>query len=131
MYNGYRFSDSEVSVYNPFSTINVLADSKFRDYWSQTGTPTFLMKEVARVHFDITSFENKISRSQENISNYRSGSEDIVPLLFQTGYLTIKEVDNILGGFILGFPNNEVRMGFLRYLVEITLRKLVTLLVLM
>lgn len=82
MYNGYRFSKSKVSVYNPFSTILVLSHLDFGDYWFQTGTPTSLMKEVARVHFDITSFENKISQSQENISNYRSGSEDIVPLLF-------------------------------------------------
>jgi hypothetical protein len=116
-YNGFRFTKAEVTVYNPFSTIRVLKEGDFHDFWFETGTPTFLIKEVQRIKFDISNFDDKVIAPTSNITNYRAGTNDIVPLLFQSGYLTIKGTD-FLGDYILGFPNNEVKNGFVNYLIS-------------
>jgi hypothetical protein len=116
-YNGYRFSKAEVTVYNPFSTIKVLKVSEFDDYWFSASTPKVLINEISRIKFDVSKFDNEIVASATRVSNYLAGSDDIVPLLLQSGYLTIKSVD-YLGDYILGFPNGEVKRGFLNCLIS-------------
>ncbi|GHV61333.1 ATPase AAA [Bacteroidia bacterium] len=110
-YNGYLFHEDGPSVYNPYSTVNVLSDSKFGDYWYETGTPTLLVDELAQNKFDILDFERGIMISAANINDYRRESGNLTPLLFQTGYLTIKKQCEPTS-YVLGFPNNEVRRGF-------------------
>ncbi|MDR1033331.1 MAG: AAA family ATPase [Bifidobacteriaceae bacterium] len=117
-YDGYDFTGAGRKVYNPFSTINVMADSKFKNYWFQSGTPTMLIREIVNTNFDVPDLENDVSETEDAIMNYRPGSDDIVPLLFQTGYLTIKSVSPVTNFFTLGFPNNEVRHGFYSALVR-------------
>ncbi|MDR1033398.1 MAG: AAA family ATPase [Bifidobacteriaceae bacterium] len=117
-YDGYDFTGAGVKVYNPFSTINVLAKREFSNYWFRTGTPSLLVREIQRTKFDIPDFENDIAESKDDIRDYRPGNDDIIPLLFQTGYLTIKGINKRNTQYILGFPNNEVKYGFFRFLAN-------------
>jgi predicted DNA-binding ribbon-helix-helix protein len=111
-YDGYDFTGTGPKVYNPFSTINVLDDKTFKDYWFQTGTPTMLLNEIRRTKFDVLNFDENVVRSESEIKEYRPGTKDIIPLFFQSGYLTIKSVRVRDGKFNLGFPNGEVKNGF-------------------
>jgi hypothetical protein len=117
-YNGYHFFEGGPSVYNPFSTVNLLANSKFGDYWYETGTPTFLVNELVQHKFDILNFDKGVTRSATDINDYRRENEDPVPLLFQTGYLTIWDYQGAFDSYLLGFPNGEVRRGFSRNLFQ-------------
>ncbi|GHT24690.1 hypothetical protein AGMMS4957_18170 [Bacteroidia bacterium] len=111
-YDGYHFFEGGPSVYNPFSTVNVLAKSKFGDYWYETGTPTFLINELVQNKFDILDFEEGVPISTSDINDYRRESGNITPLLFLTGYLTIKSYRESAHFYILGFPNGEARREF-------------------
>ncbi|GHT39207.1 ATPase AAA [Bacteroidia bacterium] len=117
-YNGYHFSEDGPSVYNPFSTVNVLANSKFGDYWYETGTPTFLVNELLQNKFDILDFEKGILVPSVDINDYRRENGNPIPLLFQTGYLTIWGYQAAFDSYLLGFPNGEVRRGFSRSLFQ-------------
>jgi hypothetical protein len=117
-YDGYHFFEGGPSVYNPFSTVNVLANSKFSDYWYETGTPTFLVNELVQNKFDILDLDKGVSRSAAAINDYRRENEDPIPLLFQTGYLTIHGYQEAFDSYLLGFPNREVRRGFSRSLFQ-------------
>jgi hypothetical protein len=116
-YNGYHFSENLISVYNPFSLLNTFAAQKYRYYWFATGTPTFLVKHLANTGFDIPILENNVSIAADSLMDYRVENEDYVPLLYQSGYLTIKEYDDELNAYTLGFPNEEVKYGFLNELL--------------
>ncbi|GHT25213.1 ATPase AAA [Bacteroidia bacterium] len=117
-YNGYRFHKNAASVYNPFSTVNVLAKSEFGDYWYETGTPTFLVKEMVHNKFNVLNLVKGVTRSSADINDYRRENEDPIPLLFQTGYLTILGYQEAFDSYLLGFPNGEVRRGFSRSLFQ-------------
>ena len=118
-YNGYHFSESSEGVYNPFSLLNVLDSKKFGDYWFETGTPTFLVKMLKDLDFDIKSLENDIRIAARSIADYHAEYEDPVPLLYQSGYLTIKDYDAMFDEYILGFPNEEVKYGFYNELLPV------------
>lgn len=122
-YNGYQFSeDSTIKVYNPFSLHNCLTDKKLTNYWFSSGTPTVLMKIIAK--------EPKVIRdfiSQETIKIAESGMEDfsievyykkIVTLLLQTGYLTIKSYDSLSRNYTLDYPNLEVRYSMTEQIMD-------------
>ena len=116
-YDGYHFFPGCQGVYNPFSVLNALSKKGFSDFWFSTGTPTFLVRRLKNMHFDVRQFaENTIYADAVNLSDYRADNPDIVPLLYQTGYLTIVGADSEEGPYILGFPNEEVRLGFLKSL---------------
>ncbi|MGP1362286.1 MAG: ATP-binding protein [Bacteroides sp.] len=112
-YDGYLFSEEGVNVYNPFSLLNVFSENYVNDYWFTTGTPTFLVEEFRRTHFNIPDLENNIVVRKQVLENYSTDSQDIVPVLFQAGYLTIKEYFPQRGVYLLGFPNDEVKYSFL------------------
>ena len=117
-YDGYRFHQSSEGVYNPFSLLNCFANMEFGDYWFETGTPTFLVKRLREIGFDVASFSDRtLTATGQELSDYRGDNPDPVPLLYQTGYLTIADYDPEFGEYILGFPNEEVRYGFLRSLM--------------
>jgi hypothetical protein len=83
------------------------------NYWFETGTPTFLVSMLKELDFDVKSLKNDVKIPARAISEYRIGSDNQAPLLFQTGYLTIKSYNKRLDSYTLGFPNEEVKYGFL------------------
>ena len=118
MYDGYRFSeDAREGVYNPFSLLNTLKAGKFREYWFETGTPSFLVRMLRRGNYlleDLT--RDMVPASRLTGSNYET--PDVVTLLYQAGYLTIKEYDPRFGLYRLGYPNREVENGFMQSLSQ-------------
>jgi len=116
-YNGYRFHQASETVVNPVSLGRCLADREFRSYWYETGTPTFLVNELKRTPIDIS----ELTVLDTELGTYEPGRPAMVPLLFQTGYLTIKSFRQ-LGDkrrYTLGFPNKEVRNAFHTSLVNV------------
>jgi len=118
-YDGYRFSKKEERIYNPFSLFNVLAKKELGDYWFETGTPTFLVRLLAKCNFNIPDLEGNLKITLDNLDAYRVAKESFIPLLFQAGYVTIKQYDEELNRYILGFPNDEVRYAFLKQLLKV------------
>ncbi|MCL1938718.1 MAG: ATP-binding protein [Candidatus Azobacteroides sp.] len=116
-YDGYHFVKRSAGMYNPFSLLNTFAKNDFANYWFQTGTPTFLVKMLKDENFDIPDLENNVHVSPEEIVGYRAEWNNPIPILYQSGYLTIRDYDNLFDEYILGFPNEEVKYGFLNELL--------------
>lgn len=117
MYNGYHFCEDTTGMYNPFSLLNTFDSLKFKEYWFETGTPTFLVKVMKETDFDVTSLSNQ-EIDAPSLMDVDSVYHNPVPLLYQSGYLTIKGFEPEFGMYRLGFPNREVKQGFLNYLVK-------------
>lgn len=117
-YNGYHFSKSGNNVYNPFSTLLFFDKCDFSNYWFETGTPTMLIKLLKRQAYNITSIE-KIQLKSSGFTSYEVDALAPEPLLFQTGYITIKGYDERTGLYTLGYPNYEVESSFIERLMEI------------
>ena len=118
MYDGYHFYPGGAGVYNPFSLLNALQKGAFGAYWFSTGTPTFLVRRMKDMQFDVRQFDGQDIYAEEYVlTDYRADNPDIVPLLYQTGYLTITGYDREEQLYILGFPNAEVKYGFLKSLL--------------
>jgi hypothetical protein len=117
-FNGYHFSKNGESVYNPFSLLNTFAYGDIQYYWFATGTPTFLFKELERTKFDITQFKDDILINEMEVNDYQNGDMNPVPLLYQSGYLTISGYDKSIRAYSLVFPNEEVKYGFLTNLFK-------------
>jgi len=114
-YDGYHFSEESVGVYNPFSLLNALCDQRFRDYWFETGTPTILVETLKRTNYELENL------TREEVSSDLLGSLDSIaanplPLMYQSGYLTIKDYNPRFMTYRLGFPNGEVERGFSMFL---------------
>ena len=118
-YNGYHFAKVSEGMYNPFSLLNTFVKKDFGDYWFATGTPTFLVKMLKDLDFDIKSLDDDVRIAARSIADYHAEYEDPVPLLYQSGYLTIKDYDAMFDEYILGFPNEEVKYGFLNELLPV------------
>lgn len=115
-YDGYHFCQNVPGVYNPFSVLNVLAKQEFSDYWFATGTPTFLVELLKRSDYDLRELEG-VEVTANQFADYRAKAEDPVPVIYQSGYLTVKKYEERFKTYTLGFPNEEVKYGFLRFLV--------------
>lgn len=117
-YDGYHFEENTVGIYNPFSVLNTLAKLRYKDYWFETGTPTFLV-DLLKMHnyrlLDIT--REKVSG--DVINSIDSMSTNPIPVIYQSGYLTIKGYDERFKKYRLGFPNKEVEEGFLNFLLPL------------
>jgi hypothetical protein len=122
-YDGYHFAKESEDIYNPFSLLNTFAKLDFGDYWFETGTPTFLVKMLKDIDLDIKMLENDLPFPTRSIADYRPGTENPVPLLYQSGYLTIKNYDRQLDEYILGYPNEEVKYGFMNNLLPVYVPK--------
>jgi len=116
-YDGYLFSEVGEHVYNPFSLLNVLKKKELGDYWYATGTPTFLVKYLQDQAFSLSSLEKDVEMGKEGLQMSPLEARSPVPILFQAGYLTIKEKLSDYGTYLLGFPNEEVRYGFMKNLL--------------
>lgn len=111
-YNGYTW-DGDVYVYNPFSVLNFFQEGVFRNFWFETGTPTFLINLLKeRMYYDFS----KVPAGSSTFNSYHIENLETVPLLFQTGYLTIKHIDEF-GIYTLGYPNREVEDSMLQHLI--------------
>ncbi len=116
-YDGYLFVRGGVHVYNPFSLLNAFSKRDFRDYWFQSGTPTFLVNYLKKAHYYLPDLENNVEIDMSSLSDYRADASSPIPILFQAGYLTIKSYDPELDLYRLGYPNNEVKYGFIKNLL--------------
>ncbi|MDR1120638.1 MAG: ATP-binding protein [Dysgonamonadaceae bacterium] len=116
-YNGYHFSENLEGVYNPFSLLNTFNSQTYRYYWFATGTPTFLAKALRNQNYDICKFDNDVRIVANLVMDYRFENQNLVPLLYQSGYLTIKSYEQDEDSYVLGFPNEEVKYGFLNELL--------------
>ena len=115
-YDGYHFSDNAEDIYNPFSLINALNDRRINNYWFATGTPTFLVKLLKKFGMDLTMIDNAEATSSE-FDAPTEGMTSILPILYQSGYITIKDYDSISDLYILGLPNKEVAYGLMHALI--------------
>lgn len=115
-YDGYRFTPEKgfTPMYNPFSVLSALAKSRFGDYWFASGTPTFLVEMLKRTDFDLRELDG-IEVSSASLSDDRANIGNPVPMIYQSGYLTIKAYDQRFRTYTLGFPNEEVEYGFLNF----------------
>ncbi len=110
-YNGYRFSSKDLRVYNPFSLFSSLMKMKIENYWFETGTPTFLINLIKEQNIYIPKYES-FEATESIFSTYELSRLSVLPLMFQTGYLTIKGYNERIKLYELGFPNKEVRLSF-------------------
>ena len=111
-YDGYHFSTRLVDVYNPFSLLNVFRNKEMQDYWFSSGTPTYLLRLLNHAQGGLDEMTGKYYERQEFI-DYRATVEKPLPMIYQSGYLTIKDYNWEDETFLLDFPNNEVKKGFL------------------
>ena len=113
-YDGYHFSVDSKGMYNPYSVLKTLRNKQFGSYWFETGTPEFLVKRLQNINYSLDDF------TTQTVTTKTLGSIDTednpLPLLFQSGYLTIKYYNKRFDSFTLGFPNHEVNEGFTQYL---------------
>lgn len=110
-YDGYHSSGRGEDVYNPYSLFNTLASNEFDDYWFSTGTPTFLIDLLQEKHLDMLDLDD-ITATADRFDTPTETIIDPVPVLYQSGYLTIKAYNRRSKIFKLGFPNTEVKTGF-------------------
>ena len=100
-------------MYNPFSVLNTLASCQFRDYWFETGTPSFLIYQLQKTNYPLDQMtEDELYA--DTLNSIDVMDENPLPLLYQSGYLTIKDYDREFKTYRLGFPNREVREGFIK-----------------
>ena len=114
-YDGYHFSKNSEDVYNPFSLIKALASGDISDYWFDSGTPTYIIKLLQKYNVclrDLTGQDAGVSDFDVSPENMTTA----LPLLYQSGYLTIKHYEPMIDLYTLGYPNEEVRTGMVRSL---------------
>jgi len=116
-YDGYLFAKAGVNVYNPFSLLSAFKAKDFGSYWFSTGTPTFLVNYLKEAHYFIPDLDGNVELNESGLETYRAVTENALPILFQSGYLTIIGYIKEARLYKLGFPNDEVRYGFLENLL--------------
>ena len=115
-YDGYHFMENTIGIYNPFSLLNTFDKMKFGSYWFETGTPTYLVNLLKKHHYDLERMAHE-ETDEQVLNSIDSESTNPIPVIYQSGYLTIKGYDEEFGMYRLGFPNREVEEGFVRFLL--------------
>ena len=115
-YDGYHFTHNSVGMYNPFSLLSAFKRREFGSYWFETGTPTYLVTLLKKHHYDLERMAHEETDAQV-LNSIDSESTNPIPVIYQSGYLTIKGYDERFGIYRLGFPNREVEEGFIRFLL--------------
>ena len=115
-YDGYHFSEDSEGVLNPFSLLSAMNNRKFDNYWFSTGTPTFLVNMMRKFHTDLTEIDGSTAM-QEDFDAPTENMHNVLPLFYQSGYLTIKGYNPRSGMYTLGYPNEEVKVGLMRILI--------------
>ena len=117
-YDGYHFSRNSADIYNPFSLLNALDQQEFRDYWYETGTPTFVVKALKRGQFNLEDLTLE-GVPASALTGVNADDSDPIPVLYQSGYLTIQSYDERWERYSLKYPNKEVERGFMEGLANI------------
>lgn len=115
-YDGYHFREKTPGVFNPFSVLNCLRTLRFDNYWFQTGTPTFLVDLLKKSDYDLRLILSSVEVRASAFSEYRVEAGNPIPLLYQSGYLTIKGYDEEFDLYTLAFPNEEVKYSFIDFI---------------
>ena len=115
-YDGYHFTHNSIGMYNPFSLLNAFKRKEFGSYWFETGTPTYLVKLLKKHHYNLERMAHEETDAQV-LNSIDSESTNPIPVIYQSGYLTIKGYDEEFGIYSLGFPNREVEEGFMKFLL--------------
>ena len=115
-YDGYRFTEKSEEIYNPFSLLKAFQQQKVAGYWFESGTPTFLIHQLQHFRTDIMSFD-KLELPSTAFDQPTENMKDALPLLYQSGYLTIKDYDRESEAYTLSIPNQEVRVGYVKGLL--------------
>ncbi|MBR4845048.1 MAG: ATP-binding protein, partial [Bacteroidaceae bacterium] len=115
-YDGYYFCPNTGGMYNPFSLLNTFANMKFGSYWFETGTPTYLVELLRNNDYNLEQV-NGVIVGIETLSGVDTADTDPIPVIFQSGYLTIKDYDPEFDLYTLGYPNKEVEEGFVKFLL--------------
>ena len=115
-FDGYHFCIPCKGMYNPFSLLNTLKNKVFRDYWFETGTPSFLVYQLKKTCYPLENMTTE-ELSTDTLNSIDIMDQNPLPLLYQSGYLTLKNYDERFDSYILGFPNREVEQGFIKYLL--------------
>ncbi len=116
-YDGYHFCEETIGIYNPFSLLNAFKTKKFNDYWFATGTPTFLTKLLKKTNSNFAKLE-EAEMTMDALSNIDNIEYDLIPVFFQSGYLTIKGYDKETRLYRMGYPNEEVKRAFINALMK-------------
>ena len=114
-YSGYHFEENSEEIYNPFSVLNTLANSRYDDYWFKANTHTFLIDILKKHDYCITD----LNKAQIKANMMNNVDFNPIPVIYQSGYLTIKSYDERFKNYQLGFPNKEVEEGFLNILLPL------------
>ncbi len=119
-YDGYLFHEDGEQVFNPVSLLNAFSKCDFQNYWYDTGNPTILMKRIHKSYYDVKHLVKDVLYPKDGLKIYKDDdlTTDLIPLLYYTGYLTIKSYEPRTRRYTLGFPNNEVELSFLNGLVN-------------
>lgn len=115
-YDGYHFSKHCEDIYNPFSLFNAFDAKEYKNFWFSTGTPTFLIDLLQEVDFDVRELES-VEATDEQFDAPTERITSPIPVLYQSGYLTIKGYDPDFQIYRLAYPNGEVRKGFIESLL--------------
>ena len=122
MYDGYHFTHDVEGVYNPFCLLKCFSDKDFGSYWFESGTPSLLVKTLQNQPLELTTIINGRKAKEDQFKNYDPDSKNMLPVIYQSGYLTIKDFDKAKRIYTLDFPNREIEDGF----INILLKKFVT-----
>ncbi len=117
LYDGYHFYPYCEGVFNPFSVLNACKAKILDNFWFQTGTPTYLVNLLKESDYDLRLLVNGVEVTASAFSEYRAEANNPLPMIYQSGYLTIKEDDEESDFYRLGFPNREVEEGFTKFLL--------------
>lgn len=112
-YSGYHFEENSEEIYNPFSVLNTLANSRYDDYWFKANTHTFLIDILKKHDYCITD----LNKAQVKVNMMNNVDFNPIPVIYQSGYLTIKSYDERFKNYQLGIPNKEVEEGILNTLL--------------
>ncbi len=115
-YDGYHFTHNSVGIYNPFSLLNAFKRNEFGSYWFETGTPTYLVNLLKKHRYSLERMAYE-ETDADILNSIDSESTNPIPVIYQSGYLTIKSYDERFGIYSLGFPNREVEEGFVKFLL--------------
>ena len=114
-YDGYHFAPKTAGVYNPFSLLNTFKNEEFGSYWFETGTPTYLAELLKQSNYNLEGLSHTATNA--DVLNSICDDDAPLPVIFQSGYLTIKDYDKEFGSYKLGYPNKEVEEGFVNFLI--------------
>ena len=117
-YDGYHFCENSADIYNPFSLLNALDSQRFKDYWYETGTPTFVVKALRNGRFNLEDLTLE-GVPASALTGVNSDDSDPIPVLYQSGYLTIQSYNEQTEEYSLKYPNKEVERGFMEGLANI------------